>query len=174
MIDHLLKPRVFVAMPFGRKQNEDGDTVNFDRVYEELFFPALSPEFSGFRADYDKRAGNIATDMFQDLLLADIVLVDISIDNPNAWYELGVRHTLRARGVVMVQGTGRRIPFDIVQERVFPYTLAMDGDDLVPDPDCAEEDRAMIADRVRRVVDGWDGRVDSPVYDRLPALREPD
>jgi hypothetical protein len=46
-------------------------------------------------AHSDSRAGDIRTDMFQELLLADLVVVDLSIDNPNVWYELGVRHALR-------------------------------------------------------------------------------
>ena len=33
-------------------------------------------------------AGNIRTDMFQELLLSDLVVADLSIDNPNVWYEL--------------------------------------------------------------------------------------
>lgn len=48
-----------------------------------------------FRADEEQSAGNIRTDMFQELFLADLVFVDLSIDNPNVWYELGV-YTLEA------------------------------------------------------------------------------
>ena len=36
--------------------------------------------------------------------MADLVVADLTLDNPNVWYELGVRHALRARGVVLVQG----------------------------------------------------------------------
>jgi hypothetical protein len=50
-----------------------------------------------FRADVKQRAGNIHSDMFQELLLADLVVAELSVDNPNAWYELGVRHAIRAR-----------------------------------------------------------------------------
>jgi hypothetical protein len=42
----------------------------------------------------DRRAGEIRVDMFQELLLADFVVVDLSIENPNVWYELGVRDAL--------------------------------------------------------------------------------
>ena len=31
----------------------------------------------------------------------------------NVWYELGVRHALRARGVVLVRGPRPNQPFDI-------------------------------------------------------------
>jgi hypothetical protein len=64
-----------------------------------------SAGFDVFRADEELRAGDIRTDMFQELLLADLVVAELSIDNPNVWYELGVRHALRARGVIQLQGT---------------------------------------------------------------------
>ena len=52
---------------------------------------------NSFRADEEIRAGDIKTDMFQELLVADLVVADLTIDNPNVWYELGVRHALRAQ-----------------------------------------------------------------------------
>ena len=83
----------FVAMPFGIKEQ-----IDFNRVYGELIKPALEDAgFEVFRADEEMRAGDIRTDMFQELLMADLVVADLSIDNPNVWYELGVRHALRAR-----------------------------------------------------------------------------
>ena len=89
---------VFVAMPYGVKEG-----IDFDKVYDGFISPALESEgFEVFRADEEMSAGNIRTDMFQELLLADLVVVDVSIDNPNVWYELGVRDALRARGVVQI------------------------------------------------------------------------
>ena len=104
---------VFVAMPFGRKQD-----IDFDAVYAEWLKPALSEAgYEVFRADEERRAGDIRTDMFQELLLADLVVVDLTLDNPNVWYELGVRHALRARGVLLVQSERSYQPFDIYTDR---------------------------------------------------------
>ncbi|MEP6606357.1 MAG: hypothetical protein ABJA60_09620, partial [Nitrosospira sp.] len=100
-----MKPHAFVAMPFGRKPGSNGQLIDFNRVYTEYIQPAL--EAAGlevFRADEEQRAGDIITDMFQELLIADLVVADLTIDNPNVWYELGVRHALRARGIVLVCG----------------------------------------------------------------------
>ena len=63
------------------------------------------------------RAGNIRTDMFQELMLADLVVADLSIDNPNVWYELGVRHALRKRGVIQLTCRRDHAPFDVLTER---------------------------------------------------------
>lgn len=94
-----MKLHAFVAMPFGLKKDSQGNDIDFNRVYGDLIKPAL--EAAGlvvFRADQEKRAGDIRTDMFQKLLIADLVLADLTLNNPNVWYELGVRHALRACG----------------------------------------------------------------------------
>src|SRR5262245_36584057 len=123
--------RAFVAMPFGIKKSADGRSINFNRVYEELIAPALeSVGFDAFRADQERRAGDIRTDMFQELLLADLVVAELSIDNPNVWYELGVRHALRARGVIQIQATREFMPFDVYVDRALRYHIKDDG----PDP----------------------------------------
>jgi hypothetical protein len=59
----------FVAMPFGIKED-----IDFNAVFRDLIKPALEGAgFEVFRADEEMRAGNIRTDMFQELLLADLV-----------------------------------------------------------------------------------------------------
>jgi hypothetical protein len=30
----------------------------------------------------------------KDLLLAEFVVADLTVDNPNVWYEIGVRHAV--------------------------------------------------------------------------------
>src|SRR5919106_4682719 len=126
---------VFVAMPFGTKEG-----IDFNRIYSELIKPALEEEgFEVFRADEERRAGEIRTDMFQELLLADLVVAELSIDNPNVWYELGVRHALRARGVVQIKSKKREgMPFDVYTDRKLSYHVK----DGVPDPDFLSEDKA--------------------------------
>lgn len=157
---------VFVAMPYGTKKG-----IEFNKVYSELIKPALeSVGFEVFRADEDLRAGNIRTDMFQELLLADLVVVDLSIDNPNVWYELGVRHALRERGVVQIQSKRDHLPFDIYVDRTLRYHLK----DGVPDPDYFEADKQALANFAVETITSWHGRKISPVYHLLPFLQEPD
>ncbi len=165
-----MKPHAFVAMPFGTKPNHEGTPIDFDRVYAELIKPAL--EDAGcevFRADEELRAGDIRTDMFQELLVADLVLADLTLDNPNVWYELGVRHALRARGVVLVQGPRPSQPFDIYTDRKLRYRLQGGA----PDPATLDADRNALAAMVRATLDASSARVVSPVYTLLDHLREP-
>ncbi|KAF0100684.1 MAG: hypothetical protein FD187_1603 [bacterium] len=156
---------VFVAMPYGRKQD-----IEFDAVYADYLKPALEEAgFQVFRADEERRAGDIRTDMFQELLLADLVVVDLSIDNPNVWYELGVRHALRARGVLLVQSARAYQPFDVYTERKLRYHL-LEGR---PDPAHLAADRAALGAMARATMESWHGRPISPVYHLLRDLREP-
>src|SRR5512139_1197999 len=109
-----VKLHAFVAMPFGIKKDSQGNEIDFNRVFADLIKPALeSAGLDVFRADEEARAGDIRTDMFQELLIADLVVADLTLANPNVWYELGVRHALRARGVLLVQGPRSAQPFDI-------------------------------------------------------------
>lgn len=157
---------VFVAMPFGTKEG-----IDFNKVYEDYIKPALKDEgFEVFRADEERRAGEIRADMFQELLLADLVIVDLTIDNPNVWYELGVRHALRARGVVMICGGHATTAFDVYTDRKLRYGLK-DGE---PDPATLEEDKRKLAGMVKATAESWHGRKISPVYQLMPNLQEPD
>src|SRR5690349_2565280 len=158
-------------MPFGTKPGCDGQLIDFNRVYTEYIQSAL--EAAGmevFRADEEQRAGDIITDMFQELLVADLVLADLTIDNPNVWYELGVRHALRARGVVLVSGGRATTAFDLYTDRKLRYGLKDGG----PDPGTLASDRQKLAQMARAVMESWHGRKVSPVYHLMPNLREPD
>ena len=159
------RPHAFVAMPFGVKAAPagfDGTTsdpqpqiIDFNRVYSEYIRPAL--ELAGlepFRADEETRAGHIITDMFQELLVADLVVADLTIENPNVWYELGVRHALRARGVVIVCGGRVTTAFDLYTDRKLRYALK----DGAPDPTYLEERQ----EEARRDGQGDDGRLARP------------
>ncbi len=166
-----MKPHAFVAMPFGIKPDADGNPIDFNRVYDELLRPALEAAmFEVFRADEEQRAGDIRTDMFQELLVADLVVADLTLDNPNVWYELGVRHALRDRGVLLVQGPRATQPFDIYTDRKLHYRLK----DGAPDPGFVEADRKAISVMAAATLAAWSGRKVSPVYQLLPHLHEPD
>ena len=166
-----MKPHAFVAMPFGVKKDSQGTEIDFNRVYTELIKPAL--EGAGldvFRADEEERAGDIRTDMFQELLIADLVVADLTLDNPNVWYELGVRHALRARGVVLVCGGRVTTAFDLYTDRKLRYSIA----NGVPDPATMEQDKKSLTDMVKATMESWHGRKVSPVYHLMPNLQEPD
>ncbi len=157
-------------MPFGSKPGPDGP-IDFNRVFAEYIRPSL--EAAGlevFRADQEQQAGDIRTDMFQELLVADLVLADLTINNPNVWYELGVRHALRARGVVLVCGGQVTSAFDTYTDRKLGYGLKNGASD----PATLEEDKRKLTEMVKATMESWRGRKLSPVYHLMPNLQEPD
>ncbi len=167
-----IRPHAFVVMPFGIKKGFDGQVINFNAIYQDLIKPALEAAgFEPFRADEETTTGDILTDMFQELLLADLVIADLSIDNANVFYELGIRHAFKKRGIVHIQSGRAYMPFDIFNVRTIPYHTTEEG---VPDPEFLEKDIQAIA-RVTR--DTWATGVDaihSPVFNLLTGLDEPD
>jgi tetratricopeptide (TPR) repeat protein len=163
--------RAFVIMPFGKKKAADGTAIDFDAVYGELLAPAITAAaLAPHRADADRRGGSIHLDMFQDLLLAEFVVADLTIDNPNVWYEIGVRHALRAGGTVLSYALRDRLPFDIAGQRMQRYTLKEGR----LDPDLVEAERTALTEAIEATLGAWRGRRASPVYQQLPNLKEPD
>jgi tetratricopeptide (TPR) repeat protein len=163
--------RAFVIMPFGKKTAPDGTIIDFNAVYKELLAPAITAAgLAPHRADADRRGGSIHLDMFQDLLLAEFVVADLTIDNPNVWYEIGVRHALRAGGSVLTYAMRDRLPFDLAGQRMQRYTL-QEGKLA---PDLIEAERTALKEAIEATLGAWRGRRSSPVYQQLPSLREPD
>jgi len=168
-----VRPHAFVIMPFGKKKSLDGSMIyDFNAIYSQIIKPALeSAGFESFRADEETTSGDILTDMFQELLLADLCIADLSIDNANVFYELGIRHALRKRGIVHIQAGRGYMPFDVFNVRTIPYHITPEG---VPDPEYLEKDKAAIT---RVILDTWTSEsemVHSPIFHLLDGLVEPD
>ena len=81
------KPRAFVIMPFDPE---------FDSVYEELIKPPL--ENAGYhvtRADSLFNQQNILRDIIRGIASASLVVADLTTQNANVLYELGLRTCLK-------------------------------------------------------------------------------
>lgn len=165
-------PHAFVVMPFGRKQGPDGRWIDFNSIYQDLIKPALEEAgFEPFRADEEAVSGDILTDMFQELLLADLVLADLSIDNANVFYELGVRHAIRKRGLIHIQCGRSYLPYDIFNVRTLPYQCDENGR---PDPQYLQKDKQAIVKMARATWESDHNRIHSPIFNLLDGLGEPD
>ncbi len=114
----------FVIMPFGTKQDSGGSgkTYDFDKVYRVLIQRAIRESgMTPVRADERVTSALIHTEMFRDLRDRAVVLADLSLDNPNVFYELGIRHVMSANGTVLIARTGSALPFDVKLSRVVFY-----------------------------------------------------
>jgi len=180
-----MKPRVFVVMPFGTRTSDTGGEVprpeaqvDFDRVYDLLLKPAI--ELAGcepFRADEEQGAGDIRTDMFFELVTADFVLADVSVFNPNVFYELGVRHGVTPRGTILVSGGWRPAPFDIAPDRRFSYDGRLfEVKEGTPEPEkkLLHAEARRLGEELARIIASDRERTSSPVFGALPGLKPAD
>jgi hypothetical protein len=147
----------FIVRPFGTQE-----AIDFDAVERELIDPVLDElGIEGRTTQEIARAGNIRTDMFERLLLADVVIADISIHNANVYYELGIRHALRERVTILIRAAAHDVPFDLRTDRYLEYSATDPGGS-----------RSQLADAIRQSQRA-DNR-DSPVFLLLPALQPTD
>ena len=154
--------RAFIVRPFGTKKDRNQNEVNFDAVQEQLIVPALERVGVDGRTTLDiLRAGNIRVDMFQRLLTADLVVADLSIDNANVFYELGIRHALREKRTFMLRCEGDKYPFDLQTDRYFIYQR---------ENPAASLDQLVAA--LRQTLNSEEH--DSPVFKLLPNLQAQD
>ena len=109
-------------MPFGEKLDADGRIVDFDKIYQFIIKQAVeSLNIRCTRCDEIAEAGWIHADMFEQILAADVAVVDITSLNANVFYELGVRHALTSSVTVLIRKKGTHAPFNIQGLRVIDY-----------------------------------------------------
>ena len=107
----MTQPLCFVAMPFGSKPNPSGGTIDFDAVYADLIRPAIeAAHMDPLRADEEAAGGIIHKPMYERLLLAEIVIADLTFANANVFYELGVRHAARPRSTILMYAAIATLP----------------------------------------------------------------
>ena len=106
-------------------------TVNFDKLYDDIFVPAISlvslPEGGKLeprRTDKDFFSGDIKLEMFQYLEYSRFALADISGLNFNIAYELGARHRAREYGTAIFRQTQFSPPLTSAPSRLFLMNLS--------------------------------------------------
>ena len=159
----------FVVMGFGKKTDyESGRTLDLDATYEAIIRPAV--ENAGLRcirADEVTHSGIIDLEMYEMLLRSDLVIADISTANPNAIYELGVRHALCPNSTIVMKEDAGRLYFDLDHVSTFQYRHL--GEDI----GAREAHRAARELRILIEAALASDKPDSPVYTFIPRLRRP-
>ena len=119
------KPTCFIIMPIttpAERLTDYGDEVDhFKHVMEALFIPAVAaagyepvkPHFSGSPV--------IQGQIIKNLINADLVLCDMSILNPNVFFELGVRSAMNGPVAAVRDHLTPKIPFDVGSVSAYEY-----------------------------------------------------
>lgn len=111
MDDTAPKPFVFVLMPF-RKE--------FDDIYE-VGIKAAANESDVYcqRVDEQMYEGTILQRIYNQIAKADIIVSDMTGQNPNVFYETGYAHALNKKVILLTQKS-EDIPFDL---KYFPHIV---------------------------------------------------
>lgn len=103
----------------------------FTKRYEDIYKPAIEAVgLTPYRVDLDPSA-HILIDEIESMIKKSIIcFADISIDNPNVWYELGYAFASE-RDVVMVCDEERsNFPFDVRHKNIIRYKTESASDFL--------------------------------------------
>jgi hypothetical protein len=155
-------------MPFGVKADSNGQTVDFDDVYQRAISAGVRDAgMEPIRADEELDGGIIHKPMFERLVLCDFAVADLTLANANVFYELGVRHAVRPHTTVLLfREGGQRLPFDLAPMRAIPYEVDAAG--KIQNP---ERLAPAIA---ARLVQAREPSPDSPLYQLLDEFGPPD
>lgn len=146
----------FVIMPFSTTTSCTED--EWTKVFEEVFRPVV--ENSGLDYICTRSAatrGNIVAAILQELEDAYVVLADLTDRNANVFYELGVRHTIKDRTILLAQKR-EDIPSDLqaYAYHIYDWRTANGRDEL------AKRLKELLAE-----VDARPDKPDNPVSDFL-------
>ena len=103
------KPLCFVIGPIGESGSKT--RKHADMLLHNIIKIAVGDRYDVVRVDEEARPGMINDVIIHNLIHADVVIADLSERNPNAFYELGIRHDTQKPTIHMVS-IGTKLPFD--------------------------------------------------------------
>lgn len=145
--------KCFVIMPFSKT---DSCTENqWTKIYTETIKPAVTGSGYGFTCErIQPGTGNIIRDILNKLNEADLVIADLTDQNPNVFYELGVRHTLSNHTILITQN------MDFIASDLRPYWVVMYKKGKSGVQDFKKKTKTIIKDILKEP-----DKSDSPVKD---------
>jgi len=164
-----IKGKCFVIMGYGVKTDyATGRELDLDKTYQSIIKPAAEKAgLECIRADEIKHSGTIDVPMYNHLISADVVIADLSTNNSNAFYELGVRHALRPRTTITIAESELKPPFDV------NHTIIRQYEHLGKDIGYSEVKRfrGVLVDAIETILETEE--IDSPVYTYIKNLSPP-
>jgi len=156
----------YVSIQYGTKPIPDGSAFDFEALYHDLIKPTV--EGAGLacsRADELRESANILKAALSAAMNSDVLIADVSSQNPDVLYELGIRHAANSGCSIVIYKGGTRLPFNISGNYALPYSAT--GPQLTPD-----EAKAFRSNLTRVLDESRDkpGRYRSPVHDFFPEL----
>src|SRR5262249_16853541 len=111
---------VFVIMPFS--STATCTELQWTEIYENVFKPAV--EDCGYSCERAMpETGSLTKSIVDRLRNSWLVLADVTDRNPNVFYELGVRHSLSNRTIIITQDSNY-VPSDLRGYWFIPYATS--------------------------------------------------
>jgi len=110
------------------------------------------------RGDDIVSPGSVTREIVGSIYSADVVIADLTGNNPNVFYELGVAHTLGNKTIMITQDLSG-VPFDVSAYRLIRYDPSATG---------LARLRASLGATIEAVVTGEGRQPDNPVQDSIP------
>lgn len=113
--------KCFVVSSIGEEESKTRE-IN-DEKFNHIFKPVL--EELGYRIDRSDKInvpGLISEEIVNRILSDDLVLVDVSDENPNVFYELSVRNAI-SKPVILIKEKNQILPFDTYDKRAISIDL---------------------------------------------------
>lgn len=119
-------------MPIGTQKIGDKIITEEDlkKKYGYLIKNAVlqaDPTLEVIRADEVINPSSMSNDIFEKLMNSKYVIADITYPNPNVFYELGIRHAISYRTILIKEKCAEKVPFDISHLRYIEYTQELGG-----------------------------------------------
>ncbi len=113
--------KCFVIQPF--------DHGAFDERYDQIFVPAIKKaDLEPYRVDRDPSASIPILDIEKGIADSAICLADISMDNPNVWFELGYAIAVQKEVILVCNQERKKFPFDVQHRNIIEYKTASPQD----------------------------------------------
>jgi tetratricopeptide (TPR) repeat protein len=159
----------FVITGYGIKKDYiNNRDIDLDKTFKHIVKPVFEELGYECKRSCDYPPGIIDTIMYKGIYDADFVIADISTLNPNALYELGVRHALKPYTTLVICEDGifvnSKLPFDLSHLTALAYHH--DGKSL--DIDEVDRFKKILKEAVTGMVKA--NKVDSPVFTHILGL----
>ncbi len=154
-----IKKKCYVIMPF----SDLGGITEYQwtEIYTQLFKPAVEDARLGYVCERSElRNGAFTKDIVQNLKHAHVVLADITYFNANVMWELGVRHALSKRTIMVAR-------HDVMKQKIISDmstygVISYDPTTLTKVNEFKNKIKNMLKD-----IEKNPERSDSPVFDFL-------
>lgn len=108
-------PEVFVIMPFSEIWSDD--------VFKKMFKPGIKDaKFKVSRGDLIVRIGELSKNVWQSITQAGVIVAEVSVPNPNVYYEIGLAAAL-GKPIFVFKQQSVNLPADFGGEHYYAYDL---------------------------------------------------